>query len=115
MTDKPAFNNRFMLFLAYIFAVPAIYLVLIENKENKFVHYHSRQAFMLWVGIFFSWIFFRIVFAWINSMYYALFFVQLNHVINWSMWIYAIWCGIRAGRGEYFEAYFAKRFVSKGV
>lgn len=101
--EKPGFNKRFLAALAYIFAVPSLFIVLTPRDKENYLGRHGRQALFLWLSIIIFWVLLRLVFTQINNLYYSVYFVYLSQLCNFAMWLYAAWCGLKAFRGETIE------------
>ena len=51
------FGDKVFAASAYLFGVPALYIILTEHRKNKFLGGHGARAFLLWltfIAVFFA-------------------------------------------------------------
>ena len=95
-------NDRLLASSAYLFGIPALYIVLTDNHKKGFVGAHGARAFLLWV-LFFA-VFFGVR-ALIDRVWETNFVPELEllePVAVAVMAAYALFCGYRSLRGRYF-------------
>ena len=88
-------NERLLVASAYLFGIPALYIVLTENKRNEYIGYHGPRAFLLWISffvIFFS-LRFIIDFVWSTNFIPQLQILEIISVV--LMGIFAVFCAYR--------------------
>jgi uncharacterized membrane protein len=93
-------NDRLLVSSAYLFGIPALYIVLTDNRKKAYVRYHAARAFSLWV-LFFM-IFFSIRFV-IDLVWSTNFIPQLENLETISvvlMGAFAVFCGYRGFMGK---------------
>ncbi|MFC1511289.1 hypothetical protein ACFL5U_02775 [Candidatus Margulisiibacteriota bacterium] len=81
---------------AYIFGIPALYIILTENRRTNYVRQHGEQAFYMWL-VFFAVFFtlrFLINLLWSIKYAPALEIVEMSAVV--LMAGYAAFRGIRS-------------------
>ena len=88
-------NDRLLVTSAYLFGIPALYIVLTDNRKKAYVGYHATRAFLLWVLFFI--IFFSLRFV-IDLVWSTNFIPQLERLEKISvvlMGAFAVFCGYR--------------------
>ncbi|MFH1825675.1 MAG: hypothetical protein ABH823_00075 [bacterium] len=93
-------GSRLLAAFAYIFGIPALYIVLTEKRHNEALGWHGAQALKLWAGYFV--IFFSLRFL-INSAWQSHYWPLLNNLELLAVVLmagYALFCGYRAGLGR---------------
>ena len=96
-------NDRLLVASAYLFGIPALYIVLTDNRKMGYIGYHGSRAFILWVlffVIFFTARFF-IDLVWSTEFIPGLEIIE--QVLVLVMGAYAIFCGFRSFRGKNFR------------
>jgi uncharacterized membrane protein len=81
---------------AYLFGIPALYIVLTVKQKDDFVRRHGSQAFLLWVSFFVIFFMIRMVIDWLWSRAYAPGLVWLEIVAIVLMGCYAVFCAVRS-------------------
>ncbi|OGB87991.1 hypothetical protein A3H38_02880 [candidate division WOR-1 bacterium RIFCSPLOWO2_02_FULL_46_20] len=46
---KVSIGDRLLSAAAYLFGIPAMYIVLTKNRQRGYVGYHGAQAYLLWI------------------------------------------------------------------
>ena len=96
-------KERFLIASAYLFGVPALYIILTEYRKKKYIGFHGAQALMLWI-VYFA-MFFTVRFG-LNLLLAIRYFPPAEMVepaISIAMGGYALACGIRAFMGKDFK------------
>ena len=109
-------NDRLTVAFAYLFGIPALYLVLTDDKKKGYVSYHVRQAFFLWVLFFLAFFGIRYLIDLIWRIRYIPFLSGLEILAAGLMAGYAIFCAYSAFAGKDFKAPFDfndKRKISR--
>jgi uncharacterized membrane protein len=88
---------------AYLFGVPALYIILTDLRKNKFLSFHAAQAGILWLFWIAVVVMVRILFSLIWLLFYAWILDPLAFWINLGFWGYIAFCGYRVYKGEEFE------------
>jgi len=92
--------QRILAASAYLFGIPAIYIVLTEQQRKSFVRYHADRALVLWLigfGVFFS---LRMLIDFIWSKNYLPGLIYLEWTFSVLLCCYLVFCAIRALLGE---------------
>ncbi len=94
-------DDRLWVLLAYIFTplVPIIILFLQDKKERPFIKAHNMQSLLLGVVII------------VLSIIITVITLGLLSCISFLLWIYPIYLGIKAYRGETFDIPVVSNFV----
>lgn len=71
------FGDKVFAASAYLFGVPALYIILTEHRKKKFLGEHGARAFLLWLTFIF--VFFALRFV-IDSIWVTNFVPQLERV-----------------------------------
>ena len=96
-------KDRILVTSAYIFGIPALYIVLTGYRKQEYLGHHGAQAFYLWCLyfiIFFAWRF-LVDSVWATSYLPSWNIIEL--VILLAMGGYAAWCGYRGFLGKKFS------------
>lgn len=107
-------DDRLLAGFSYAVAFPAIYILLSDKRRDPFAGYHGAQALFMWLGIMVIWIAIRIFFNFLDSVgiYFAV-IDWFSSLIMFSLWIYALYCGMRAYNGDYFDIPFITELTKK--
>lgn len=103
MTENVPQENRLLAATSYAVGIPALYIILTEKRNDKFLFYHGSQALFLWIGIIVAWILLRVLLDMLWSIIYIPFLSPLVSLVGLVLWVYALYCGYKAYGGEYFE------------
>jgi uncharacterized membrane protein len=87
----------------YLFGVPAIYIILIDNKKDKFVLFHAFQALRMWLWFFVVFFLLRLVINLVWKLVYIPYLDKLEIFAAIFMTGYAIYCAKRVARGQVFH------------
>ena len=96
-------KDRLMSASAYLFGIPALYIILTEHKRKKFLGYHGPQAFYLWLAYFV--IFFGVRYL-IDRVWANNYIAGLNVIENLVLFLlggYTLYCAYRAVTGQIFR------------
>ena len=88
---------------AYVFGVPALYIILTKYRYNKFLSFHAAQAFVLWVLWFLMLIGVRLGFNFLWNLGFFWLLDPLAFWINCLLWFLMAFCGYRVYKGIDFE------------
>jgi uncharacterized membrane protein len=100
---KISIKDKIVSFSAYVFGVPALYIVLTEDRNKSFIGYHGAQAFKLWCfyfGIFFAYRF-LVDLVWKIRYLPGLGKVEIFLVLGMAS--YSLFCGYLTLRGKTFD------------
>jgi uncharacterized membrane protein len=96
-------NDRILASSAYIFGIPALYIVLTDLRKKEFIGGHGAQALVLWIVYF-------VTFFAIRSLVNLAWLIRYIPYLDWMetlavviMGAYAVYCGFRSFRGEAFR------------
>jgi len=103
MAEEISGENKLLAAASYAIGIPALYIILTEKRNEKFLGYHGSQALFLWIGIIVAWILLRVLLDMIWSIVYIPFLSSLISLIGLALWGYALFCAYKAYTGEYFE------------
>lgn len=95
-------NDKIFASTAYLFGVPALYLVLTEHKKEPYLGFHGQQAFQLWVWFFVIFFTLRFFINFIWSFFYIPYLEKMEVLASLIMGGYAIYCAYRSFKGEKF-------------
>jgi len=96
-------DDKILSALAYVFFIPALYLILTDYRKTRFNAFHGAQALFLWLFIFVVFLLIRFTLNLIWSVYYLPILDVLGNLIKLALWIYAFYCGVKALYGEKYE------------
>jgi len=88
---------------AYLFGVPALYIILTEMRKKEYAGYHGRQAFLLWAAFIVIFFGLRLLVNLVWSFYYVPYLDLLEAAAAGGMGIYAFYCAYRAFSGIEFK------------
>jgi hypothetical protein len=100
---KISIKERILSFSAYTFGLPALYIVLTEDRDKNFSGYHGAQAFKLWCfyfGIFFAY---RFLVDLVWKIRYLPGLERLEIFMVLGMGTYALFCGYLSLSGKSFK------------
>jgi uncharacterized membrane protein len=89
--------------LAYVFWVPAIYIVLSKLRKDEFTGFHGGQALLLWLIIFAGFFTLRWLVNLVWGLYYIPYLDLIEVLFASAAWGYAVACGYRCAQGEVFR------------
>ena len=95
-------NDKIFVSSAYLFGIPALYIVLTERKKEDYLGAHGQQAFWLWIWfliIFFSLRFF-INLIW--GFFYIPYLEKSEVLAAFLLGGYAVFCAYRSFKGVKF-------------
>ncbi|MFA5839508.1 MAG: hypothetical protein WC890_02480 [Candidatus Margulisiibacteriota bacterium] len=88
---------------AYLFWVPAIYIVLSSNRKKEFVGDHGAQALRLWVWFFGLFFAMRLL---VNLIWRFYLFLPLEYfeiAVVLGLASYCCYCALRSFNGKTFQ------------
>ena len=100
---KASFKERFFSAFAYIFGIPALYVVLTKVRAKRYLGFHGAQAFVLWATFIVCFFALRYIINMIWSQQYIerLEVVEIIAVV--LMGLYLVLCAYRALIGVTFK------------
>ena len=96
-------NDKLKVAFAYLFGIPALYLVLMDDKKSGYVSQHGRQALVLWVLFFLIFFGVRSLIDFIWGIIFIPFLNGLEILAVVGMAGYAVFCAYSAFRGDDFR------------
>ncbi|MCX5750574.1 MAG: hypothetical protein NT099_02705 [Candidatus Saganbacteria bacterium] len=96
-------NEKTLAAAAYLFGVPALYIILTDLRNNKYLSFHAAQAGLLWLSWIVAIVVVRILFSLIWLLFYAWPLDPLAFLVNLVIWGYIAFCGYRVYKGIDFE------------
>jgi hypothetical protein len=100
---RASFKDRILAASAYFFGVPALYIVLTENRDKAYAGHHGAQAFWLWSLMFLMFFSLRFLIDWMWSQRYVPELEKLEMVVVAVMGAYVLYCGGRCLLGRTFK------------
>ncbi|PIS30618.1 hypothetical protein COT42_02650 [Candidatus Saganbacteria bacterium CG08_land_8_20_14_0_20_45_16] len=97
-----ATKDKFWAATAYLFGVPALYLVLTRPVGVGFVGYHAKQAFYLWLYYALIGLGLKLFVHWIWLYWFVPGLETLSNLIFLAMFCYAAFCAGRVLMGRTF-------------
>jgi len=88
---------------AYLFGIPALYIILTVQKKDDFVRRHGSQAFLLWIAFFVIFFMIRMVIDWFWRRAYTPGLARLETTAVFLMGCYAVFCAWRTMLGREFK------------
>ncbi len=88
---------------AYIFFVPALYIIFTKLRRRKFTAFHAAQALLLWITIFAVLVLLKFLLNLIWSWAYLPWLDFLGSLFKYSLFVYAFYCGAQTSLGEKYE------------
>lgn len=98
-------KDRILAAAAYIFGIPALYIILTENRHRPFLGYHGTQALKLWLIYLGSFFALRLIINLIWLNYYVPALAILENMVAAAMAGYALYCGYRSLAGQKFTLF----------
>lgn len=92
-----------MVFSAYLFGIPALYIVLSDCRKREYAGYHGAQAFLLWAIFFMVFFTLRFNLDRMLMIRYAAGAEWIEPIFSAVLGGYALFCGIRAFAGFNFR------------
>jgi uncharacterized membrane protein len=96
-------SERILVSSAYLFGIPALYIVLTAKKKDDYIRRHGSQAFLLWVLYFVIFFLARFLIDWQWSRAYSPQLDKIEILLVALMGFYAIFCGYRSLLGKEFR------------
>jgi uncharacterized membrane protein len=96
-------SDKLLAVFAYLFWIPALYIVLSEKRREKFVGFHGGQALILWTVIFLIFFAVRLLVNLVWGFFYVPYLEALEILTGAGLYGYALYCGWRCWRGRSFE------------
>ncbi|MEE8637764.1 MAG: hypothetical protein V3T21_01835, partial [Candidatus Margulisiibacteriota bacterium] len=93
-------NNRLLVSSAYLFGIPALYIVLTDNRKREYVGYHGMRAFLLWVLFFVIFFSLRSIIDLVWSTNFIPQLEKLEIISVVLMGAFAVFCGYRGFVGR---------------
>jgi len=88
---------------AYLFGIPALYIILTVQKKDDFVRRHGSQAFLLWISFFVIFFVIRMAIDWLWSRAYVPGLAWLEIAAVFLIGCYAVFCAWRTMLGREFK------------
>lgn len=100
---KVGLSARILSASAYLFGIPALYIVLTVKQKDDFARRHGSQAFLLWVSFFVIFFMIRMIIDWLWSRAYVPGLAWFEIVAVVFMGCYAVYCAWRSLLGREFK------------
>jgi uncharacterized membrane protein len=100
---KVGFPARLLSASAYLFGIPALYIVLTVKEKGDFVRRHGSQAFLLWIAFFVIFFMIRLLIDWLWSWAYMPGLAWFEITAVFLMGCYAVFCAWRSFLGREFQ------------
>jgi uncharacterized membrane protein len=97
------FKDRILSAAAYLFGIPALYIILTEKKKQKFAGFHGTQAFYLWLLYFMLFFAVRFVINWVWQATYIPWLNIAEIMVVFLMIGYTLYCAFRCLGGQFFR------------
>ena len=85
---------------SYMFFVPALFIALTDKRKFTYEATHAAQAILLWIAIAASYIIIRIVYSLLSGFWYFIVYDLIVKSAHFALWIFAVYCGLKAYREE---------------
>jgi hypothetical protein len=95
--------DRILAASAYFFGIPALYIVLTENRNKGYLGYHGAQAFFLWGMMLIVFFALRFYIDWMWSRRFIPQLEKLEMLAVAVMGAYVLYCGGRCLFGRVFR------------
>ena len=93
-------NDRLLVSAAYLFGIPALYIVLTDDRKKSYVRDHAARAFLLWVLFFIIFFSIRFVIDLVWSTNFIPELESLERISVMLMGAVAVYCGYRGFVGK---------------
>jgi len=96
-------NDKIFASSAYLFGIPALYIVLTEKKKEDYLGYHGQQALLLWVWFFILFFSLRFLINLVWSFFYIPYLEKTEVLLAVLMVGYVLFCAYRSFNGQKFK------------